>query len=395
MKLRAPSASRGRLGLAATLLLGCLNTATISAAPDVGAPVGGPPGADAGAADGTAAPEERPALDAGAAAQDQGPAPVDGESRVDDVVAVDRPVRDVGLVPVDVVAVDRPARDAGRISDALQSDDNGIPTPPSIPTCGGVRCAAGEACCFGTGRCYDPATPAACPMPSRAADPRACASNEQCDPTELCVSTSPSSLCVGVGTCEARRELRACGLGTEVCGCDGQFWPSSCAASLAGVRGEWHAACGQQVYPSPGAFECAAPDECPPGYACDIATRRCVATHPLIACGNDSQCPSGQFCCLNTGLCVSSSDRDLCRTFLPGGFVGCRSNADCVPLQGFLGSALFCAGDGCGTVGTCLRVARECSGEFAPVCGCDGRSYTNPCSAAAAATRVAHTGSCS
>ena len=377
MKPRLPSTSRGSLGFAATILLGCVNAATISAVPDGGAPpVDRVAGTDAGTTDVTPVSDVAPVVDLGGPTRDEGPARVD-----------------VGVV--DVVPVDRPVRDAVPFNDAVPFD-NGVATPSSVPTCGGVRCAAGESCCYGTGRCYDPATPAACPVPPRTTDPRACSSDAQCAATELCAASSASGLCLGVGTCEPRRELTSCGGGTEVCGCDGQYWPSACAASLAGVRGRWRAPCGQQVFPSLGnVHECVVPEGCATGYRCDLAMGRCVATHPIFACGNDAHCPSGQFCCLNTGLCVSSSDRDLCRTFPGEGFLGCRTNADCALLQAYQGlGALYCAGDGCGTVGSCERVPSGCSGELAPVCGCDGRSYTSACSAGAARTRVAHTGAC-
>lgn len=332
MKSRRSHASR--LALGATLLLGCVNTVTISATPDA--------------------------------------------ASVGDAPAV-------------------PPADAGRVGDgASPAPDGTVVLPPGESACNGGHCAAGQGCCYGTGRCYDLATPSACPVPPRTADPRACASDAQCAATEQCAQSSPSALCVGVGTCETRRVLTDCGGGTAVCGCDGQFWPTSCAASQAGVRGRWNARCGEQVFPSLGNVrECEVPGTCGEGYSCDLAMQRCVADHPLFACATDAHCPSGQFCCANTGLCVSSADRELCRSFPGDGFVGCRTNADCQLIQRYEGmSTRYCAGEGCGTVGSCDRVARNCSGELAPVCGCDGRSYTNACAAGAAMVRVAHAGAC-
>lgn len=68
----------------------------------------------------------------------------------------------------------------------------------------------------------------------------------------------------------------------------------------------------------------------------------------------------------------------------------CTTNADCTTAGEYCEKA---AGD-CGGTGLCATMPTACSGVFAPVCGCDGTTYTNACLAHNAGVSVDYTGSC-
>ncbi len=69
----------------------------------------------------------------------------------------------------------------------------------------------------------------------------------------------------------------------------------------------------------------------------------------------------------------------------------CLSNADCDPRWD-----MCVGGPACDSPGFCARPPAEgpCTGVLEPVCGCDGRTYTNSCEALVNHVRIASDAGC-
>jgi Kazal-type serine protease inhibitor domain len=153
------------------------------------------------------------------------------------------------------------------------------------------------------------------------------------------------------------------------------------------------------------------------------------------ACGSRglAACPGGQYCAFSAAaMCGAADHPGVCTarpqacTFIYKPVCGCdgqtHGNAcsaasagvsvahdgECAPAQQACGSrglspcaagqyCAFSAAAQCGAAdapGVCAQRPEACTQQYAPVCGCDGQTHGNACSAASAGVSVASQGPC-
>ena len=97
-------------------------------------------------------------------------------------------------------------------------------------------------------------------------------------------------------------------------------------------------------------------------------------------CGCDGQTYSNE--CQMMGAAVSMSHQGACAE-------SCTSSAECG-----LGETCDLAGCGEGIEGECVKTPMFCNRMWAPVCGCDGQTYSNDCHRVKAGVGLNHEGEC-